>query len=594
MMRKYRLVRFFAFLFIFMNFLIFPLQKVVDAASTTIDRYWYLYIKEGSSTVATYKISATCDYELGSPYGFQVKSGTVTNESCTLSSGSSSYSVRCTGAKKGKSDAGYYQCITWTIQWTRPAYSTVSYTQVKQGSNGYGFGTDHAQNYNSGKVPGNTGTKVGASAVTETFNVDMNIVGPNLYGGTVNKNGSSITLTVTKDIPKYTLTYNANGGSVSPSSKSVEVGAQYGMLPTPTKTGNRFGGWYTSSSGGSSVSQYTTMGSSNTTIYAHWTPENYTMTTYHKYGSSTITTTTDQAAYGSTYTPSYTYIPGYSQSTKDGGKTVTGNMTFNAYYTKIPYTVTVYHRSGSTILDTETYTKYYNDYFSPSSKSYTKYSYSSMDGGGYITSDKTFNVYYTLRTYPVTYYGNGNTSGSAPASQSKVYDETLTLRTNTNSLARKGYDFAGWNTSSSGTGTSYSSGGSYSSNASLTLYAKWTVRNDTPYKVEHYQMKSTGSGYTLFETENFTGTTESYVSPGVKTYFGFVSPSVTRQQISGNGDTVIKYYYDREKYKVYYELDSGFVETRPYEDVYYGYDFSKDFALKPGYTFKSMEKHKKE
>lgn len=72
-------------------------------------------------------------------------------------------------------------------------------------------------------------------------------------------------------INSYTLTYNANGGSVSPTSKVLNYGAQYGTLPTPTRKGYTFDGWYTSASGGSKVSSSTTMGAGNTTIYAHWT-----------------------------------------------------------------------------------------------------------------------------------------------------------------------------------------------------------------------------------------------------------------------------------------------------------------------------------
>lgn len=73
------------------------------------------------------------------------------------------------------------------------------------------------------------------------------------------------------NINSYTLTYNANGGSVSPTSKVLNYGAQYGTLPTPIRKGYTFDGWYTSPTGGSKVSSSTTMGASNTTIYAHWT-----------------------------------------------------------------------------------------------------------------------------------------------------------------------------------------------------------------------------------------------------------------------------------------------------------------------------------
>lgn len=70
-----------------------------------------------------------------------------------------------------------------------------------------------------------------------------------------------------------TVSFNANGGTVSDSSKAVTVGKTYGTLPTPTREGFSFSGWYNAKSGGSKVASSTTVSnSSNHTLYAHWTP----------------------------------------------------------------------------------------------------------------------------------------------------------------------------------------------------------------------------------------------------------------------------------------------------------------------------------
>jgi hypothetical protein len=70
----------------------------------------------------------------------------------------------------------------------------------------------------------------------------------------------------------YTVTFNANGGSVSPSSKSAYHGG-VPSAPTPTKTASTFKGWYTSASGGTKLGEggdnLATSGS--TTVYAQWT-----------------------------------------------------------------------------------------------------------------------------------------------------------------------------------------------------------------------------------------------------------------------------------------------------------------------------------
>ena len=73
----------------------------------------------------------------------------------------------------------------------------------------------------------------------------------------------------TPSIKKYTLSYNANGGSVTPTSKTLNDGSSYGELPTPTRSGYTFVGWYTNSDGGSKVSKDTKI-TTNITIYAHW------------------------------------------------------------------------------------------------------------------------------------------------------------------------------------------------------------------------------------------------------------------------------------------------------------------------------------
>lgn len=71
--------------------------------------------------------------------------------------------------------------------------------------------------------------------------------------------------------PTYTVTFNANGGSVDTTSKTVTAGSTYGTLPTPTRSGYKFLGWFTSASGGTQITSSTTVSlSANQTLYAHW------------------------------------------------------------------------------------------------------------------------------------------------------------------------------------------------------------------------------------------------------------------------------------------------------------------------------------
>ncbi|GHT60180.1 hypothetical protein FACS1894109_17450 [Spirochaetia bacterium] len=73
------------------------------------------------------------------------------------------------------------------------------------------------------------------------------------------------------DPTKYTVTFNADGGAVTPTSKEVISGDTAGTLPAPTKSENNFGGWYTAKNGGGTAFTETTTVTANITVYAKWT-----------------------------------------------------------------------------------------------------------------------------------------------------------------------------------------------------------------------------------------------------------------------------------------------------------------------------------
>jgi uncharacterized repeat protein (TIGR02543 family) len=67
----------------------------------------------------------------------------------------------------------------------------------------------------------------------------------------------------------WTVTFDANGGTCATTSRVVKKGAAVGTLPTATRDGWKFLGWYTAKSGGSRVAA-TTKVNANRTFYAHW------------------------------------------------------------------------------------------------------------------------------------------------------------------------------------------------------------------------------------------------------------------------------------------------------------------------------------
>ena len=74
-------------------------------------------------------------------------------------------------------------------------------------------------------------------------------------------------------------------------------GANYGNLPTPTKSDYTFAGWYTTITGGTQVNNTTKMGNENITVFAHWNPAIHTSTLTAQ-GNGTIQFTTSNGSGG--------------------------------------------------------------------------------------------------------------------------------------------------------------------------------------------------------------------------------------------------------------------------------------------------------
>lgn len=89
---------------------------------------------------------------------------------------------------------------------------------------------------------------------------------PSLFEWT--KGSGSIPAVFAKHV---TVTFDANGGSVSTSSKQVSLFSPYGVLPVPVQNGFEFNGWYTAQDGGTVVISSTEVTrDSDHTLYAHW------------------------------------------------------------------------------------------------------------------------------------------------------------------------------------------------------------------------------------------------------------------------------------------------------------------------------------
>ncbi len=248
----------------------------------------------------------------------------------------------------------------------------------------------------------------------------------------VNADGENITLTAQWTANTYTVTFNANGGTVSPTSKTVTYNSTYGNLPIPTRTGYTFNGWFAAASEGPQVTASTTVtATANHTLYARWTANTYTVTFNANDGgvSQTSKTVTYGLTYGTLPTPTRT---GY---------------TFKGWFTAA---------SGGTQVTATTKVA--------------------------ITANQTLYAQWTANTYTVTFDANGGSV--SPTSKTVTYNSTYG---DLPAPTREGYDFNGWFTSSSG-GTKVLADAKVTVAGAQTLYAQWTPKM---YKVVFHGLNNT-------------------------------------------------------------------------------------------------------
>ena len=148
---------------------------------------------------------------------------------------------------------------------------------------------------------------------------------------------------------------------------------------------------------------------------------------------------------------------------------------------------------------------------------------------------------------------------------------------------KAGYDFEGW---SDGETTNPRT---IIVNGNTTISPVYTSRKDTAYKVEHKKQNLNGSGYTTFETELLTGETNKEVTPSVKTYEGFTSPTPKTVTIKGDGTTVVEYLYTRNSYDFNYSSTENIDlnNSTPEGNYPYETEITLKAKEKDGYTFSS-------
>ena len=110
-----------------------------------------------------------------------------------------------------------------------------------------------------------------------------------------------------------TLTYDAQGGSATASTKPVTVGSKYGTLARATRVGYTFGGWFTSAEGGTQIESDTIVAQTvDHTVFAHWTINKHDVTVITDGSGTASADLTAEVEYGTTVTLSAEPNTGYN------------------------------------------------------------------------------------------------------------------------------------------------------------------------------------------------------------------------------------------------------------------------------------------
>ncbi len=154
-------------------------------------------------------------------------------------------------------------------------------------------------------------------------------------GATYNPGGDITLYAQWQEQVEYTVTYNANGGTCGTASATYQGTAL--TLPTPTRTGYKFNGWYTAASDGTKVkSPYTP--SANITLYAQWEQISYTIT-ISKQDNATVTVDKTTAHYNDTVSVTVSFSQNNSKTltVKDAsGNTVLSKSAAGTYTFTMP------------------------------------------------------------------------------------------------------------------------------------------------------------------------------------------------------------------------------------------------------------------
>lgn len=481
-----------------------------------------------------------------------------------------------------------------------PSYSSMSYpTATRSGYTFMGWDTNNTTNtadWTSGSKSPTSATTyyavwksnivnsrvVTGSPATGTGSYTVSFDGNGNTGGSTSSKTGTISYTYNRT-QNYKLQYNYNLSSAkevdSSYGSNYVASTSYGTVTLPsngyTKTGYHFDGWAQGSATGTTYAEGASYrGNGNTTFYATWEIDTFTVSIQVSGSGSVNHTSIANVPYGSAImvdgnsltiadtTVTATAGSGYRFTgwTNTSG-TITANRTITANFELSDFVVTLNKQGGSGGDSTVTATYgqamptitpptrpgyKFGGYYTGINGSGTKYY--NADGSSAttynLTSEITLYAQWTAIDYAIAFNKNFTVTGAissanwgSMANISTSYGQDVKLTAN--QFKRNGYSFLGWATTNNATSATYANGATVNNlttidGETVTLYAVWRVDS-------HTVTYDTNGGANINSASGNFGSTISLPTP-TKAGYSFAG-WVETADLLGDGSTFVRVFY---------------------------------------------------
>lgn len=333
----------------------------------------------------------------------------------------------------------------------------------------------------------------------------------------------NITLTAKWTQNTYTVTFDPNGGNElaeADKTKAVKIGEAYGELPTPTRKGYNFAGWYTEAEEGTVVTADTTVSAmTDHTLYAHWEAKKANVHIMIFKSNDLGTPIVDRA-----YTTDAVYGDTLDLAEIDPSSYLDFDFEIDGGW----------YDDGLFNL----YKKYVSGEQANKPAALTKLQ---------ITGNWQNLKLIVTELVPVVYFKSAEALAEYQNDHSKVENIIFTTKARVGSTLPTADAPTASREGQIGTDVT-----GQTVNGWTNLVANWEARTDTPYTVEHY-LENLDGNYALDTTEHLKGTTDTTVTAAAKSYDNFtydstVPDTVASGNIAADGSLVLKLFYTRNTY----------------------------------------------